>query len=334
MNRNTFLLVISTLFFHLAFANPAISVRQYVQTAKTKAAITRGSQLFQQKKYKDAYNFFNKAAKANPRDPIIQFYLGLSAIYTSNMRIAKSALAKAVVATNFNTAYHKRAKEYLHKYFRESAYSCLLKRRNLASWDKSAMPLKIYISDGRMLPGGMANKILAKEDLLKINKWTRDPRFIPRLPRAKLYKSEFKRYINRGIQPWGWAQHERLISYRFTSNPVEADIIVLWTDALPGYRGFTYLPYPKRGQRAPCLVVMSLKDTDNPRFPSETSLTCTTTHEFGHVFGLEHNRDKTSIMIPKEKWIAIKPISRSDKTSFRALYSMPPDHRMLSVSVK
>jgi predicted Zn-dependent protease len=71
-------------------------------------------------------------------------------------------------------------------------------------------------------------------------------------------------------------------------------------------------------------------------------LTHISAHEFTHAFGLKHSSDPKDLMYPTGEWVEgsdhrmtmVTEQSASDKMCLRALYTMEPDVKFISVQHK
>ena len=327
------------------------SVQASSSNISTKEVVLKGNALIKKGKYNEAQDLFSKFAKKRPRNSVLSYYLGLSYIYSKQTKKALSPLAKTVVMSDPNSTIHKRASNLLVKYHGVKPYSCLqryLKPPKLVRWNKNKMPLLIYVSDGKQLPQVFDDYDLSPAEVVMVGSWARNRSFISQLKTSRLYKPAYKKGVINGIESWRWAMKERIISYKLTTDPSKADIVVFWCNKIPGYSGWTYYPMIYPGKAYPCVIFLSLEKSKVPTavFCEVVKWTCA--HELGHAYGLEHSPSKKDIMTPKWKHplFLVKPdgslykpkgvsyslFSQSDKTTFRALYSIPGDVIFPSVS--
>lgn len=284
--------------------------------------------LYQQSRFRQAQELFARLVRAKPRDFSLLFYLGMSAARNSDPRTAESALSRIVVSTPYDNPFHVQAAKALATYYGLHPYSCLqvgVDPPKTARWHSSAMPLKIYISDGKQLPEKFYAKRLSCTEISEFARLSRNPRFVLDLPRARDYRSEMKNAVIHGLQEWSWAVRERLLNYSLVDDPTKADILVFWSPSLPGVTGLTYYPC---AFNQPCFIQIALQSTDSNNIPRIAA------HEFGHAWGLEHSSHHDDLMfgVPQDKTgkppegssSATLP-SRSDRATLRALYTIDPD---------
>lgn len=300
----------------------------------TKAVVARGAKLIKEQKYNEATALFSKAAKAKPKSVTLQYYLGMSYLYSRNTAAAERALSKAIVASNPNSTMNKRALDLLYRYKHVKPYSCMqqyLKPPRLVRWSKRKMPLTIYVSDGKLIPKLFDDAVLDTQECIQIGRWARQPSFISRLKTSNLYKPAHKQAVMEGVRRWRWAEQEKILSFRFTNDATKADILVFWCHKLRGFGAWTYHPQLVPGVALPSIIFMSLEScngSDDKRYTD--SFTQITTHELGHAIGLEHSPYEEDLMFHSAR----KNFSKGDKATIRALYSLPADYTFLSVSKK
>jgi hypothetical protein len=67
-------------------------------------------------------------------------------------------------------------------------------------------------------------------------------------------------------------------------------------------------------------IALAVYHRDGPMLDEE-AMHAMTLHEVGHVLGLDHTADSTSIMAPK---VRVRSLSRADRATVRLLYTLPP----------
>ncbi|MGD9681077.1 MAG: matrixin family metalloprotease [Candidatus Obscuribacterales bacterium] len=289
----------------------------------------KGMALFNKGKYKEAYPLFVKAAGIDPRDPSIQYYLGISALYAEDPRRAQMAMTKVLLWTNDGNPYNRRAVEAAKQYHWPQPW-----RNNLYRWSEKAMPVKIYISDGRILPSQYVGHPLNPQSRQEIAELVRKPGYVERLPRVPAYNSGYRSDVISGLSIWEWARAEGFLSWKFINDPTKADIIVFWW---PGkgnlVQGFTNGP---GGLNQPAIMQISIPP-DN--YIISEKLRTVSGHEFGHAWGLEHSPVKEHLMHSSGAMKAIGPgryeakrLAEEEKATLRALYDSPARLYFFSVA--
>src|SRR5688572_24203495 len=89
-------------------ADAASKKRAAARNAKIQAMnkfALEGRALFNQKKFDEAIAKYVEAAKINPTDPSLQYFIGLCAMYKDDYKMAARALSRAVVMAPSNNPY-------------------------------------------------------------------------------------------------------------------------------------------------------------------------------------------------------------------------------------
>lgn len=331
MNKPTKLLALSLL---LLAVFQSVSISKPPQAEAADAQLTTALKAFNQRKYAEAAKQFSAIEKTNGTDASVQYYLGASALLSGNHTIGRNALCRAAVMTSPKNPFHLQANALLERSFRCQPYSCLTDFYAVSKtfrWAKSAMPLKVYISNGLMLPAAYHHAILDPTEANQVVAMVKNDSYA-RLPVIPEFKSEFRSAVTRGISQWGWAVAEQLISFQFVSDPKTADIVVFWVPTLGDRDGHTST---NRAPRNPIVIQMSTQALQRSRGNVETAATVIqeiSCHEFGHALGLGHSPTKGDMMYPSsgghhlnsDGSIAEKggnTITENDKGALRGLYS-------------
>ncbi len=316
----------------LALALLSISVvnkvpAKTVQSGGLDLIVAQGIELYKAKQYKAAFEKFSQAEKSKTDSTLIQYYLGMSAMQTQNLVKGRDALAKVAVMTTLNDKMHKAAAAVLNQYVHCTAYSCLssdMSVPGVVRWEKAALPLKIYISDGKQLPEIFTNKHVDPGQMKQIIAWSRSGELMQRLSIAPGYNSKYKQFVLDGLKRWDWASRESLIAYQLTDDHTEADVIVFWCKNLFYQGSHTYL-----NKDGPALVFLSTEVFDQNNLPA--SIAAFSSHEFGHAWGLEHSNNPNDVMYVRPEESRARACSESDKLTLRALYSIPAKLYLRSV---
>ncbi len=298
--------------------------------AQPQSALTP-MQLLQTSRYSQALPYFKQMSQAQPRDLSIQYYLGVAASGARDYDLAELAFSRVIVGSTINSPFVTTARQQLarlpHKYYPQ----CCLQNEKTHRWSPSAYPIRIFISDGRTIPGTAGGIMTMSE--YKAAEVTVKTRYTS-LPRSATYKSEYSQYVRDGLKAWDWAVAGKLLSYTFVTDPTKADIVVLFCETCKsGEAGFALYPW---FYKQPEFVWMACaKYSEYDQSDVKYIMARTAAHEFGHCWGLQHSEVQGDLMLAKgwnnEQKQSQDLCSPSDKISLSALYTMPADINYIPV---
>jgi len=298
----------------------------------------RGLDLMNQGEYKHAYKFLAEAVESRPGGIGLQYGLGVCAAHIQETEAALNAFTKVIVMTSHNQPMHAKVANLLLTQYRSTPYSCLnhtISPPGLIRWGSDAMPLKIYISDGKELPAKFNQRQLQPDEIKSLYSWVKSPDLMNRLGAAPGYKAEFRQSAANGLGLWEWASKEKVVSFELTNDHRAADVILFWCGTLYNNGATVYLP---RTAGAPAIIICSVSGTGSlDKTASDRAIANFVAHEFGHALGLGHSLSQADLMYTNFDGIVDvrqKECTSSDKLTLRALYAIPANTYLNPVVVR
>ena len=166
-------------------------------------------------------------------------------------------------------------------------------------WPRAKFPLKVFIADGSRVPG---------------------------------YLPQMRQMIAQAFNDWQTSTNG-VVSWRQVTNPMQADIVALWTADVQARGGGVEAgntesltsvdPYTRSGQIEAAKITILTGMNGRPF--SDTEMRKTTLHEVGHSLGLEgHSRTQTDIMYPAVNPAQTPYLKQRDVNTLVRLYSGNP----------
>ncbi|MGQ0539871.1 MAG: matrixin family metalloprotease [Gemmatimonadaceae bacterium] len=118
-----------------------------------------------------------------------------------------------------------------------------------------------------------------------------------------------------------WAEVGLPLNFIFVADSVSADVVVSWTDRFnEPISGKTLWAHNDGWWIVDASIQLALHHRDG--VPLDLDATrAIALHEVGHLIGLDHTGDSTSIMTPR---VRVKELSIADRSTAYLLYSLPP----------
>jgi hypothetical protein len=125
--------------------------------------------------------------------------------------------------------------------------------------------------------------------------------------------------VRRAFQQWD-ALHLP-VRFAFTSDSADADVHVTFVDHFEEeISGRTKWARDDRWWITDADIVLAVYHREGPILDDE-AMHAMSLHEIGHLLGLDHTADSTSIMASK---VRVRSLSRADLATVRLLYTLPP----------
>lgn len=317
------------LLFMILSAVPAAFAADIDNQALANTEFAKGKKLYEAKKYKEAQPVLDKAADHGSRDTTIQYYLALAALQNADYEMFKRALARIIVHRHTKRGVGQQALQLLNRYYRDcQPFPCLSGATgNLARFVRKDMPIKIYITQGLMLPAEFRGREGIQPDKMMtlLQYFQQGMPFYQGLERDPGYNASMASAVAAGLQQWDWAKKENILDYQLVNSPVGADVLIFWCPNMErGHGAFTQAMSATGVGKKVYIEVSTVKQ--NTEY---SKLMWTIAHEFGHCWGMSfHSTNPKDLMSANAS--ADRPhgyISENDKLTLRALYDLAPTVR-------
>jgi hypothetical protein len=111
------------------------------------------------------------------------------------------------------------------------------------------------------------------------------------------------------------------LHFRFVPDSARADVHVTWTDRFKEpISGRTRWARDKEWWITTANIVIAVHHHAGETLDPE-STRAMTLHEVGHLLGLDHTSDETSVMAPR---VRVRALSERDRATVQLMYSLPP----------
>ena len=156
----------------------------------------------------------------------------------------------------------------------------------LARWPARARPLRVWI-----------------QPLSNVEGWN------------SLYLSDVRRAFN------DWSDLHLPVRFAYTADSTHADVHVTFVDHFDEeISGRTRWSRDDDWWITDADIALAVYHRDGPRLDDD-AMHAMSLHEIGHLLGLDHTHDSTSVMAPR---VHVRALSAADRATVRLLYTLPP----------
>lgn len=118
-----------------------------------------------------------------------------------------------------------------------------------------------------------------------------------------------------------WSETGLPLQFTFVLDSASADVHVTWTDRFnESISGKTLWAHNDAWWIVDASIQLAVHHRDGTALDLDATRAIAL-HEVGHLIGLDHTRDTTSIMTPR---VRVKQLSTADRSTAYLLYSLPP----------
>jgi hypothetical protein len=132
------------------------------------------------------------------------------------------------------------------------------------------------------------------------------------------FREDFVPVVRRAFSRW--SESGIPVSFTFLMDSASADIHVTWVDQfVESISGKTIWAHDDKWWIVDASIQLALRHRSGEALDS-TAVGAIAMHEVGHLLGLDHTADTTSIMAPK---VRVRDLSPADRATVQLLYRLP-----------
>lgn len=171
-------------------------------------------------------------------------------------------------------------------------------------------------------PGTYIDEILASRDS-SLARW-RDRSIEPLriwvdiAPPLDAWRREFAQHARDAFEAWEAVGIP--VRFTFVVDPAQSDVQVTWVDRFDEQiSGKTHWARDENWWITDGSIVLALHHRDGHALDT-AAIRAIALHEVGHLLGLDHTADETSIMTPR---VRVRDLSNADRATVKLVYSLP-----------